>query len=56
VQRAWGADAGVQWLGAMLPVTLRVEGARVENANNVAVATRTVVRASLTATYRFRYP
>jgi hypothetical protein len=56
VQRAWGADAGAQWLGAMLPVTLRVEGARVENANNVAAATRTVVRASLSATYRFRYP
>lgn len=56
VQRAWGADAGAQWLGAVLPVTLRVEGARVENANNVAAATRTVVRASLSATYRFRYP
>jgi hypothetical protein len=56
VQRAWGADVGVQWLGATLPVTLRLEGARVENANNIAAATRTLARASLSATYRFRYP
>ncbi|HET7620780.1 MAG TPA: hypothetical protein VFK39_02650 [Gemmatimonadaceae bacterium] len=56
VQRSWGGDLGVQWLGAVLPVTLRLEGARVENANNAAAATRTITRASLSATYRFRYP
>ncbi len=56
VQRSWAGDVGVQWLGAVLPVTLRLEGARVENANNTAAATRTITRASLSATYRFRYP
>jgi hypothetical protein len=56
VQRAWGAELGAQWLGAILPVTLRLEGARVENANNAAAASRTIGRASLSATYRFRYP
>jgi hypothetical protein len=56
VQSAWGGDLGVQWLGAMLPVTLRLESSRVENANNAAAATRTITRASLSATYRFRFP
>ena len=56
MQRAWGADVGVQWLGAILPLTLKLEGARVENANNVAAASRTITRASLSAKYRFRYP
>jgi hypothetical protein len=56
VQRAWGVDAGAQWLGAVLPLTLRLEGARVENVNNATTASRTFGRASLSATYRFRYP
>ncbi|HET7551441.1 MAG TPA: hypothetical protein VFK04_09125 [Gemmatimonadaceae bacterium] len=56
VQRAWVADVGAQWLGPILPLTLRLEGARVENANNTAAASRTIARASLSATYRFRYP
>jgi hypothetical protein len=56
VQRAWGGDAGVQWLGSLLPVTLRLEGARVENVDNTPSAARTIARASLSATYRFRYP
>ncbi len=56
VQRAWGGDAGVQWLGPLLPVTLRIEGARVENVANTATPARTIARASLSATYRFRYP
>lgn len=56
VQRAWGLDLGVQWLGAILPVTLKLEGARVENVDNVATPSRTFGRASVSATYRFRYP
>jgi hypothetical protein len=56
VQRAWGLDAGVQWLGAVLPITLRLEGARVENVDNAATASRTFGRASVSATFRFRYP
>lgn len=56
VQRAWVGDLGVQWLGAVLPVTLRLEGASVENVNNLATAPRDFARASLSATYRFRYP
>jgi len=56
VQRAWGMDVGVQWFGTILPMTFRLEGARVENAGNVAAASRTFGRASVSATYRFRYP
>lgn len=56
VQRAWGAEAGVQWLGAPLPITLRLEGVRAENVNNTPTAPRTFGRASLSASYRFRYP
>lgn len=56
VQRAWGADASAQWLGSALPVTVGLEAARIDNANNVAAATRTVARVYLSATYRFRYP
>jgi hypothetical protein len=56
VQRAWGADVSAQWLGHVLPLTLRLEAARIDNANNVAAATRNLARAYLSATYRFRYP
>lgn len=56
VQRAWGADVEAQWAGALLPLTVRFEAARVEDANNVAAATRTLGRAYVSATYRFRYP
>ena len=56
VQRAWGADVGAEWLGSVLPVKLRLEGARMDNMNNIAASSRTVARASLSATYRFRYP
>lgn len=56
VQRAWGADLGVQWTGPVLPISLRLEGARIDDTNNIAAATRTVARASLSVAYRFRYP
>ena len=56
VQRAWGADLGAEWMGSILPVTLRLEAARMENGNNIAAASRKIARAYLSATYRFRYP
>ena len=56
VQRAWGADVGAQWLGSGLPITLRLEAARIDDVHDVAAATRTVARVYLAATYRFRYP
>lgn len=56
VQKAWGGDVSAQWLAGLLPVSLRFEAARVDNANNVADATRTLTRMYVSATYRFRYP
>ncbi|HEY9514071.1 MAG TPA: hypothetical protein VIQ74_00220 [Gemmatimonadaceae bacterium] len=56
VQSAWGADIGAEWLGPILPVSLRLEGARIENVNNVPGSSRTIARLRIQATYRFRYP
>ena len=56
VQSAWMGDASVQWLDAIVPLTLEVQGARVTNVNNVATPAATYGRVQLTATYRFRYP
>jgi hypothetical protein len=39
-----------------LPVSLQVQLARIENAANLPAAAALYVRASLTASYAFRYP
>lgn len=57
VQRAWLADASAEWLDAVVPLTLRVEGGRIEHVNNqLAAPRRTVGRVELIGTVRFRYP
>ncbi|HEU4642851.1 MAG TPA: hypothetical protein VFS44_10400 [Gemmatimonadaceae bacterium] len=56
VQRAWLGDVGAEWLHAVFPVSIRLEGARVTNANNVAAPARTLVRVQVTGSWRFRYP
>jgi hypothetical protein len=38
------------------PVRLRIEFARIENANNLPAPAALYVRAHLTGTYAFRYP
>jgi hypothetical protein len=56
VQRAWLGDATIQWLDGVIPVTLRVEAARITNVNNLPTATGTYGRLQLSGSYRFRYP
>ena len=56
VQRALLAELAVERLSATLPVTLRVESARVENAANAPALPKLLVRAQLIGTYAFRYP
>ena len=56
VQSAWMGDASVQWLDPIVPLTLQIEAARVDNVNNVATPAATYGRVQLVATYRFRYP
>lgn len=56
VQSAWMGDASVEWLDAILPLTLTVEAARVDDVNNVPTPATTYGQIQLTASYRFRYP
>ncbi|HEX7942052.1 MAG TPA: hypothetical protein VF488_09620, partial [Gemmatimonadaceae bacterium] len=56
VQRAWLADVGAEWLHPVFPVTVRLEGARVTNENNVPAPARTLARVQVTGSWRFRYP
>ncbi len=56
VQRAALGDLSVRWLGLTLPVTARVELARIDNENNQSTAPALYVRAQLLGTYAFRYP
>ena len=56
VQRALLGDVSLQFLRATLPVTLRVETARIEDAANQFALPALYVRAQLIGTYAFRYP
>jgi hypothetical protein len=56
VQRAALGDLSVRWLGLTLPVTARVELARIDNVGNQSTAPALYVRAQLIGTYAFRYP
>ncbi len=55
-QRTWRAFGAVEFLDAVLPVTLRGELARMDNVNNDPTLSATYLRVQLVATYRFRYP
>jgi hypothetical protein len=56
VQRAALGELSVEWLGQTLPITARVEVARVDNENNQPTAPALYVRAQVIGTYAFRYP
>ncbi|MFL5576498.1 MAG: hypothetical protein ACJ79S_11075 [Gemmatimonadaceae bacterium] len=56
VQRALLGELALQRLSTTLPLTLRVESARVENAANQPALARLYLRAQLIGTYAFRYP
>jgi hypothetical protein len=56
VQSALLGDVALQLLTTTLPVTLRVETARIQNAANQFVLPALYVRAQLIGTYAFRYP
>ncbi|HKG93434.1 MAG TPA: capsule assembly Wzi family protein [Gemmatimonadaceae bacterium] len=56
VQEAIQLEAGFQLLNVRLPVSFRVEAARIENVNNAASAAALYMRTQLIATYAFRYP
>ena len=55
-QRAMLGDLTAQFLSVRLPVTLRLEAARVSNTNNQPAAAEFLMRAHLSATYALRYP
>lgn len=56
VQRALLGNAQIEWLTPALPIVLRVESASVDNVNNQPTAPQQYLRATLQATYAFRYP
>lgn len=56
VQKALLGDLGIQFLTARLPVTARLELARITNVNNQPVPAALYLRMQLLATYAFRYP
>jgi hypothetical protein len=56
VQNAWIGDASAEWLDSIIPITAKIEVARITNVNNVPTAAMNLARLQVTASYRFRYP
>lgn len=56
VQRALLGELALQRLSPTVPVTLRVETARIENPGNIPALASMYLRAQLFGTYAFRYP
>lgn len=56
VQTAWLATGEVQWLDTMLPITARLDVARITNVNNQPTPAGTYGRIQVGVTYRYRYP
>jgi hypothetical protein len=56
VQRAFLADAAVQFLDVRLPITIRLEAANITNVNNQPGPAALYVRTQLIGSYAFRYP
>ena len=56
VQRATVGELSAHWLSPRLPVTARLEAARIENVNNELVGPALYVRAQVIGTYAFRFP
>lgn len=55
-QRAWIGDLSAEWLDGIIPITAKIEVARITNINNVPTTAKNLARLQLTASYRFRYP
>jgi hypothetical protein len=56
VQTALLADLGAERLSLRIPIAVRAQLARIENARNVESAAALYVRVSITGSYAFRYP
>jgi hypothetical protein len=56
VQTAAIADASMQLLTVGLPITARIQAARVHDTNYLPVGSANYLQAQLMATYAFRYP
>ena len=50
------ATRSAEWLDGIIPITAKIEVARITNINNVPTAAKTLARIQVTASYRFRYP
>ncbi len=55
-QTAWIGDISAEWLDGIIPITAKLEVARVTNVNNVSTPSRNLARLQVTASYWFRYP
>jgi hypothetical protein len=55
-QRAWIGDVSAEWLDAIVPITAKLEVARITNVNNVPTPAKYLTRLQVIASYRFRYP
>ncbi len=55
-QRAWIGDLSAEWLDGLIPITAKLEVARITNVNNLFTPAKNLGRLQVTASYRFRYP
>ena len=55
-QRAWIGDLSAEWLDGVIPITAKLEVARITNVNNVPTPAKNLARLQVIASYRFRYP
>ena len=55
-QHAWIGDLSAEWLDGLIPITAKLELARITDVNNVPTPARNFGRLQVTASYRFRYP
>jgi hypothetical protein len=55
-QTAWIGDVSAEWLDGLIPITAKLELARISDVNNQPTSAKTYGRLQVTASYRFRYP
>ncbi|MBA2684112.1 MAG: hypothetical protein H0U66_06450 [Gemmatimonadaceae bacterium] len=55
-QTAWIGDISAEWLDGIIPITAKLEIARITDVNNVPTPAKKLARLQVTASYRFRYP
>ncbi len=56
VQNAYIGDLSAEWLDGIIPITAKLELARITDVNNVPTPAKNFARFQVTASYRFRYP